>query len=315
MSPMTALDTAHLYREHGAHLRGLCYRMTGSAADADDIVQETFVRALTSPPSGGGPLRPWLVRVALNLGRDLLRARRRQGYPGPWLPSPAATTTEDGDPLPDIEPPTTEGRYDLLESVSYAFLLALEELSGTQRAVLILRDVLDTPIDETAAALGLSEANVKTTLHRARAALAAYDQRHRVRRPTGANREQNQAALFALFHALQAGDSEAMVRVLRRDVRAVTDAGGLYQAARLPVVGADKLALFLRKLLDRRGPPSAIELRVLNALPALVVRYEPGDPRDAPWQVVRCDLDADGLIQEIHTIMAPRKLTALGLSA
>ncbi|RYE82903.1 MAG: sigma-70 family RNA polymerase sigma factor [Myxococcales bacterium] len=310
---MTALDTAHLYREHGAHLRGLCYRMTGSAADADDLVQETFVRALTSPPAAAGSLRPWLTRVALNLGRDLLRARRRQAYPGPWLPSPMATTTDDGAPLPDLEPPTTEGRYDVLESVSYAFLLALEELTGTQRAVLILRDVLDTPVDETAAALGLSEANVKTTLHRARATLAAHDQGRRLRRPTHADREQNQAALFELFRALQAGDSEAMVRVLRRDVRAVTDGGGVYHAARLPIVGADKLALFLRKLLARRGPPAGVELRVLNALPALVVRYGAGDPRESPLQVVRCDLDEDGLIQEIHTIMAPRKLTALGL--
>ena len=108
---------------------GLCYRLSGSAADADDLVQATFVRALEHPPARTDePWRPWLTRVAINLGRDLLRRRKRRRYVGPWLPSPIATG-DDG-ALASYEPTltsgvTTEGRYDMLESVSFAFRLAL----------------------------------------------------------------------------------------------------------------------------------------------------------------------------------------------
>ena len=86
------LDVDALYEEHRRFLWGLCYRMTGSAADAEDVVQDTFVRAIEHPPRRTeGPLRPWFVKVALNLARDLLRHRRRREYVGPWLPSPLET--------------------------------------------------------------------------------------------------------------------------------------------------------------------------------------------------------------------------------
>ena len=175
-------DLAREYGAHRAFLWGLCYRLTGSAADAEDLVQETFVRALSHPPARTDePWRPWLVRVALNLGRDLLRRRRRRRYVGPWLPSPIETE----DVPPSFEPAGDESpaaRYDLLESVSFAFLLALEALTPAQRAVLLLRDVFDYSVRETARALGFTEANVKTLHLRARRALAAYD---RTRRSVG----------------------------------------------------------------------------------------------------------------------------------
>src|SRR5262249_54905403 len=107
--------------EHERFLWGLCYRMTGSAADADDLVQDTFTRALEKPPKDGqAPLRPWLTRVAVTLARDSLRRRKRAPYQGPWLPEPIET---DDAPVA-VEPASSEGRYDLLESVSFAFLLA-----------------------------------------------------------------------------------------------------------------------------------------------------------------------------------------------
>ncbi len=92
MAALSSIVTEDLFIQHRRFLWGLCYRLTGSAADADDLVQETFVRAIELPPARlGDPLRPWLVRVAVNLGRDLLRRRRRVPYKGPWLPSPIET--------------------------------------------------------------------------------------------------------------------------------------------------------------------------------------------------------------------------------
>lgn len=119
------------FRSHERFLWALCYRMTGDAADADDLVQETFARVIERPPPELADLRPWLVRVAVNLSRDLYRRRRRQGYIGPWVPSPLPEETA----LPGYEPVSTEGRYELLESVSFAFLLALEALKPNERAV------------------------------------------------------------------------------------------------------------------------------------------------------------------------------------
>ena len=148
-----------MFADERRFLFGLCYRMTGSAADADDLVQETFARALARPPARTDePWRPWLVRVALNLARDELRRRKRRAYKGPWLPEPV----DDAELVePSHEPASTTGRYELLESVSFAFLLALEALTPAQRAVLLLRDVFEYTGAETAEALGLSEANVR----------------------------------------------------------------------------------------------------------------------------------------------------------
>ncbi|MCA9513264.1 MAG: sigma-70 family RNA polymerase sigma factor, partial [Myxococcales bacterium] len=130
---------ARAFERDRRHVWGLCYRMTGSAADADDLVQDTFERALTRPPADlSRGLRPWLTKVALNLGRDALRRRQANSYVGPWLPAPI----EIGDEPPCAEAWTEEGastagRYDLMESVSMAFLVALEALSPKQRAVLL----------------------------------------------------------------------------------------------------------------------------------------------------------------------------------
>src|SRR6266850_894172 len=170
--------SAQTFDEHKHFLWGVCYRMTGSAADAEDIVQDTFVRALEKPPANmQAPLRPWLVKVALNLSRDQLRRRRRREYLGPWLPSPVITEGDgqfqaDEATAPEMSP---VARYDLLESVTLAFLLALEALTPAQRAVLLLRDVFDYSTSETAKTLQMTEINVKVTLHRARRIMSAYD--------------------------------------------------------------------------------------------------------------------------------------------
>lgn len=118
-------------------------------------------------------------------------------------------------------------------------------------------------------------------------------------------------ALFALFQALQQGDHDAMVAALRPDVEGLSDGGGVYSAARRPILGAAKLALFLRKIAAARGAPERVELRTCNGLPALVVTHTTRGPLDAPLSVTCCDIDEDGIIVRLYSVLAPHKLTAL----
>jgi RNA polymerase sigma-70 factor (ECF subfamily) len=285
--------------------------MTGNAADADDLVQETFVRALKSPPARTDePWRPWLVRVAVNLSRDLLRRRQRQAYEGLWLPSPIETEPPAFDPPDESGNPAT--RYDLLESVSYAFLLALEALTPTQRAVLLLREVFDYAVSETATALAMSEANVKTTLHRARKAMQAYDQ---ARRPlTQTLQAQVQETMQKFLQCLFNHDVAGAEALLANNVRHTSDGGGEFYAAKVPIVGREKVTLFHTRLVEIAAHKSYAvhsEWRVLNGLPALVFEIPNVPEGFAPRLVLLGQLDAEGRIAQLHSVLASRKLTAI----
>lgn len=312
MTAPASTDYHDVFRAEERFLWGLCYRLTGSAADADDLVQETFVRAIERPPARTDvPWRPWLVRVALNLGRDLLRRRRRTRYVGPWLPAPIDTGEETAPPAFEPEVAglgTTEGRYDLLESVTFAFLLALEALTPTQRTVLLLRDVFDYSVAQVAEALDLSVANVKTSHHRARRAMAAYD-RDRCR-PTRALQERTREALERLVTCLATHDMAGMEALLTADVRALSDGGGEFHAARKPLVGPRRVALFYTRLAERRSA-AAIDVRMLNGLPALVVRFAGGLAGEAERVVMHVDVTDDGRIRNVDTVLASRKLAGL----
>jgi RNA polymerase sigma factor (sigma-70 family) len=291
------------YREHARFVWGLCYRMTGSAADADDLVQETFARALASPPADtSAPWRPWLVRVAVNLARDRLRRRKRSPYTGPWLPSPIDTgdeAAEGGDP---------ERRYGMLESVTFAFLMACEALTPRQRAVLLLRDVLDYSVEETATALDLTATNVKTTHHRARAAMEAYDAARAL--PTRTLQEKTRAALERLAFALSTGDLAAVEAALTPAAITITDAGGDYRAALRYVTGSSRVGRFYLGLM-KKIVPTRVLFRVLNGLPALVIEVDDPPPRVAPRLVVRCDVGDDGRIEQVHAVLARAKLSGV----
>jgi RNA polymerase sigma-70 factor (ECF subfamily) len=303
-TPATAM--AEAFRAHERFLWALAYRMTGSAPDADDVVQSTFTRAVEKPPSRlDEPLRPWLARVAVNLSKDALRARKRRGYVGPWLPSPIeadAEAAEDAAPGPDA-------RYDAREAASFAFLLALEALTPRQRAVLLLRDVFDYSVLETARAVRLSVPNVKTTHHRARKAMAAYD---RSREPPSAElSEKTRAALEAFLGAIAMDDIAAAEACLTEDVRVMSDGGGEYLAALRPVRGKNRVVRFLMGAQRRSGIVERFETRTLNGLPAVVAEVPSPRERFAPRFVLRCDVDASGKIRELHLVLAAGKLTAV----
>lgn len=299
------------FAAHRKHLWGLLYRMTGSSADADDLLQDTFERALEHPPARLDlPLKPWLARVALNLARDHLRARKKQPYIGPWLPSPLETTEEELNEPPSFDR-GAEWRFDLLESVSFAFLLALEALNPSQRAVLLLRDVFDYSVRETAEALELTEANAKQIHLRAKKRMDAYQQQRRVSCPEV--RAETMDVLGALVQRIVAEDVAGIEALLARDVRSLNDGAGEFRAALRPVLGPAKVARFLTGAAKKGGKNGSIEVRVLNGLPAMILRVPP-DPEHkhlATIAVFAIELDAQGKVRTAYNVLATRKLSSL----
>lgn len=309
METAAALPVADLYAEHRRFLWSLTYRMLGSAADADDVVQDTFVRAIERPPQRlDEPVRPWLVKVALNLSRDRLRRRRHRDYVGPWLPSPIETGDE---PPPSHEPAidgtrTLEGRYDLLESVSFAFLLALEALTPTQRAVLLLRDVFDYSVRETADALDLTEGNVKTTHHRARNAMEEYENRRLI--PTSEVQQAARTALAEFMRKLRDHDVGGIEAMLAEDVKTMTDGGGEFRAALRTIVGREKVARFYLAVAETNV---VARPKDVNGMPGLVFDVPSPHEHQAPRYVVSLAMNREGKISEIYVVSATAKLSAI----
>jgi RNA polymerase sigma-70 factor (ECF subfamily) len=294
-------------------LWGLCYRMTGNAADADDIVQETFVRAIENPPRRlDQPLRPWLVRVAMNLSRDYLRRRRRREYIGPWLPSPVPT--DEADNPASYEPPApTEhepaARYEMLESISFAFLLALEALTPAARAVLLLRDVFDYSTAETAEALDMTEASVKVTLHRARQRMREYDkERHQ---SSARQSEETHRALEQFLLYMSTRDVEGMERLLTEEVVDLSDGGGQVAAAMQPIRGRDKVMRLIFGLASKFKTLPRFTFRLLNGKPALLIEGDYNHPRIASRFTLHVEVDPAGRIKQLSFVLAPDKLSAL----
>jgi RNA polymerase sigma-70 factor (ECF subfamily) len=310
------MQLEQVFDENRRFLWGLSYRMTGSTADADDILQETFVRLLQRPPADTEePLRPWLVRVAVNLSRDALRRRRRQGYTGQWLPAPFETENNEdvfavldfaaGGGVSDSADPAA--RYEMLESVSFAFLLALELLTPTQRAVLLLRDVFDFNVAETAGVLRMTEQNVKTTHHRARRVIVGYEERRFV--PRRSLVEKTGQVVAQLVELLTNRDTEAAARLLASNVVSASDGGGEFFAARVPVVGRAKVALMLSNLFKvAAGTASRSRAVELNGLYGVATERENPPPGFAGRLVTLFQLDGEGLIERIYFVMASRKL-------
>jgi RNA polymerase sigma factor (sigma-70 family) len=305
---------SEVFGEQRRRLFALCYRMTGSAADADDLVQSTFERALARPPRDTHrPWGPWLTRVAVNLSRDHRRRRRRQDYVGPWLPEPIDTDAwlEElaAAAEPRLEPADTAGRYDLLESVSYAFLVALEALTPTQRAVLLLRDVLEYSARETAEALDMSEGNVRTSHHRARRAMAAYD----TARPPEPRPDEEVRDLVGRF-MLHMGrrDAAALEEMLHEDVLHLADGAGKVSAARIPVRGRERVAR-LHAGLGKGIALPRIAFTRLNGQLAILADYPDGAPKPhlARRFAILAQPTGDGRLRRIYLVADEAKLRAV----
>jgi RNA polymerase sigma-70 factor (TIGR02957 family) len=214
---------------HRSLLFTVAYEMLGSASDAEDVVQETWLRWADVDHAVVRDQRAYLVRIVTRQALNRLRtmARRREEYVGEWLPEPLMTGP---DVAADVE---------LAESVSIAMLTVLETLGPTERAVFVLHEVFDTPYDEIAEALDKSPAAVRQIAHRARDHVAA----RRPRMPVSTAEQQEAVDRFLV--ATRNGDVQGLLDVLAPDVVVVADGGGLVAAARRPIEGAERVAAFL----------------------------------------------------------------------
>jgi len=280
------------FTRHRSLLFTVSYEMLGSAADAEDVVQETWLRWADVDHAMVRDPRAYLVRIVTRQALNRLRtlARRREEYVGEWLPEPLLTSP---DVAADVE---------LAESVSIAMLTVLETLGPAERAVFVLREVFETPYDEIAEAVGKSPAAVRQIAHRAREHVAA----RRPRAPVSTAEQQE--AVDRFLTAIRDGDLQGLLDVLAPDVVVVADGGGLVAAARRPVEGAERVAGQLVRVL--RSADVEAKAVWLNGSPA--VRIDAGDGRNAAVSVTV----EDGRITRIYLIANPHKLARLdGLAA
>jgi len=236
----------------------VAYEMLGSAADAEDVLQETWLRWAGVDLEQVRDPRAFLVRITTRLSLNRLRTlkRRKEAYVGPWLPEPLLTSPDVAE---DVE---------LAESLSMAMMLVLETLSPTERAVFVLREVFDLGYDEIAAAVGRTPAAARQIAHRAREHVEA-------RRPRRAVPEsETRAALESFQRALATGDPQRLLDVLAPDVVLLADGGGVRTAALRPITGADRVARFMQGIAAKNQLPVTAEPTVVNGSPALLVRLD-----------------------------------------
>jgi RNA polymerase sigma-70 factor (TIGR02957 family) len=274
---------------HRGLLFTVAYEMLGSAADAEDVVQETWLRWDAIGAAARAEVRDpraFLVRMVTRKALDRLRsnARRREDYVGEWLPEPLLTAPDVADDL------------ELAESVSIAMLTVLETLTPTERAVFVLREVFDTPYDEIAETIGKSADAVRQVAHRAREHVAARRPRMEV------SRTEQLAVVERFVAAVTHGDLQELLDVLAPDVVLVADGGGVVQAVVNPVVGAKKVANLLRPF-NRFAPDAEIlPLRLNGAAGARIVGTDDGADTAVSFVV------EDGRISRIFAIRNPAKL-------
>jgi RNA polymerase sigma-70 factor (ECF subfamily) len=308
------MDSAtETFLAHRSLLFTVAYEMLGSAADAEDVVQETWLRWAGVDLDAVHNQRAYLVRIAARQALNRVRTlnRRKESYIGSWLPEPLLTAPDVAD---DVE---------LAESVSIAMMLVLETLTPTERAVFVLREVFDLDYDEIAEAVDKTSAAVRQIAHRARAHVAA----RRPRGPVSAvgnrgavssagnrgavssagNRGAvsavgNRDALEAFQHAAETGDLQRLLDILAPDVVFLGDGGGIKQAALRPIVGAAAVARVLAAGMSRITAASLHPAQV-NGSPALVLRF---DGEIDTVFALRID---DGLVTGLYAVRNPEKLS------
>jgi RNA polymerase sigma-70 factor (ECF subfamily) len=276
---------------HRSLLFTVAYELLGSAADAEDAVQETWLRWDGLGADARAEVvdsRAYLVRIVSRLALNRIRtlARRKEDYVGEWLPEPLLTAPDVAD---DVE---------LAESVSMAMLTVLETLTPTERAVFVLREVFDLPFDEIAAATDRSAAAVRQIAHRARSHVAARRPRVEV------DQAQQQQAVARFLLALRTGDLQGLMDTLAPDAVLIADGGGIANAVRVPVIGAKKIVNLLGGL-AKFAPTAIIEAMPLNGAPGARIVL------DGAVDTVIGFAFSDGRISRVFAVRNPDKLRRL----
>jgi RNA polymerase sigma-70 factor, ECF subfamily len=286
------MTTTEFFDSNRPLLFSIAYRMLGSASDAEDVVQDAWMRYTSADPASIRSPKSFATTIVTRLCLDRLKSARatREEYIGPWLPEPVLTS--------DLEAP--DETVQRAESVTLAFLVLLETLSPEERAVFILKEACDCDHAEIATTLGISVESSRQLLHRAKQRVAAS----RPRLTGTSSSRRDVANRFA--HALLSGDSVRLKDMLTADVGLWSDGGGKVLAARRPLRGRDEVAKFLiglyRTAFSRIGPRGSLEFREVNEEPAFLARL--GKQLDSVY-VISID---DDLVSGLRIIRNPDKL-------
>jgi RNA polymerase sigma-70 factor (ECF subfamily) len=274
------------FQRHRRRLKGIAYRMLGSAADAEDIVQDAWLRLQRSGPETVDNPAAWLSRTVTRLSLDALKSarHRRETYIGPWLPEPV------------LEP--TEYQEDAALDLSTTLMLALERLSPLERAAFLLHDVFGAEFEEVAAAISRTPTACRQLAARAREHLREARPRYRVPPEEG----ERLARAFAAASA--SGDASALSSLLARDVVLLSDGGGKRPAALNPIIGQDKVERFLLAL-AAKSPPQSVRFHPVNGMPGFVSIASDGGLQTTALEI------SEGRIIGIHIMRNPDKLTHL----
>lgn len=249
------METTGVFEEHRSLLFTIAYEITGTATDAEDVVQDSFLRWSEADAHTVQNPRAYLAKIVTRQALNFLRTaqRRREDYIGPWLPEPVVTA-------PDVAENAV-----LAESLSFAMLVVLETLSPDERAVFVLREVFDFPYSEIAEATDKSPAAVRQIASRAKAHVRARQPRFEV------DARRRKAVAERFLTALLGGDMQSLMDVLAPGAVLLSDGGGKATAARKPVIGADSIARFLAGIAKNPVPDMRIEPSLLNGMPSLIV--------------------------------------------
>ncbi|MGH3672999.1 MAG: RNA polymerase sigma factor SigJ [Pseudonocardiaceae bacterium] len=296
-------DAADPVQEHRSHLISVAYRLTGSLADAEDAVQDAWLRLARLTEADRAAIRDprgWLTTVVSRLCLDRLRsaAVQRERYLGPWLPEPLVT--------PLYGPPDPLDEVVREDGVRMAALVVLERLIPEQRVAFVLHDTLSIPFTEIAAVLGCTVPAARQHASRARRTVAAADPPPRV------ELAEQRRVLDAFLAALAAADLHTLIRVLHPDAALIGDGGGKERTARRAIQGADKVARFLLGLLERYGPGGFSTARsvLVNGDLGMIIPPWPGDaeyPIPIAGRVAGYTI-RDGKLAAIYDIVNPDKI-------
>jgi RNA polymerase sigma-70 factor (ECF subfamily) len=287
-----APEALQAFEEQRPRLFGIAYRLLGSASEAEDAVQDTFLRWHAADPGEVRSPAGWLTKVLTNLCLTRLTSAqaRRETYPGPWLPEPVLTAQSALGPL---------DRAEQRESVSLAFLLLLERLTPPQRAVFVLREAFDYTYREIAEILDLTEASCQQLYRRARLQLAKGRSRF------DASQEQGHRIAEEFLAAARTGDLTALESLLAADVVAWADGGGKTRAARRPVHGAARVARYLTGWMSREVPGLRVVVTEVNGQPGIL-----GVVGDQLLVAVLISV-AGSRVTAVHAVANPDKLAFL----